>query len=53
MVVANSQWLVLSICYTLMATNPTITSFAIHMGQLFACFFSTGLHLAALPSLPF
>jgi hypothetical protein len=33
--------------------NPTITPFAIHMGQLSACFFSIGLHLAALPSLPF
>jgi hypothetical protein len=33
--------------------NPTITPFAIHVGQLSSCFFSTGLHLAALPSLPF
>jgi hypothetical protein len=38
---------------TLMATNPTITPFAIHVGQLSACFFSTGLHFATLPSLPF
>jgi len=53
MVAAKSQWLVLSICCTLMATNPTITPFAIHLGQLSACFFSTCLHLAALPSLPF
>jgi len=49
------QWTVPSIngCCTLMATNPTITPFAIHVGQLSACFFSTSLHLAALPSLPF
>jgi hypothetical protein len=40
-------------CCTLMATNPTITLFAIHVGQLSSCFFSTGLHPAALPSLPF
>ena len=25
--------------------NPTITPFAIHVGQLSSCFFSTGLHL--------
>jgi hypothetical protein len=49
----QSQWLVLSICCTLMATNPTITPFAIHVGQLSSCFFSTCLHLAALPSLLF
>jgi hypothetical protein len=36
-----------------MATNPTITPFAIHVGQLSSCFFSTGLQPAALPSLPF
>ena len=36
-----------------MATYLTITPFAIHVGQLSACFFSTNLHLAALPSLPF
>jgi len=40
-------------CCILMATNPTITPFAIHVGQLASCFFSTGLHPAALPSLPF
>jgi len=47
------QWTVSSInvCCTLMATNPTITPFAIHVGQLSSCFFSTGLHFAALPSL--
>jgi hypothetical protein len=49
----QSQWLMPSICCTLMATNPTITPFAIHVGQLSACFFSTSLHLAALPSLSF
>jgi len=51
----NSQWTVPSIngCCTLMATNPTITPFAIHVGQLSSCFFNTSLHLAALPSLPF
>jgi hypothetical protein len=42
----QSQWLVSSICCTLMATNPTITPFAIYVGQLSSCFFSTGLHLA-------
>jgi hypothetical protein len=40
-------------CCILMATNPTITLFAIHVGQLSSCFFSIGLHPAALPSLPF
>jgi len=40
-------------CCILMATNPTITPFAIHVGQLASCFFSTALHPAALPSLPF
>jgi len=40
-------------CCTLMAANPTITPFAIHVGQLSSCFFSTGLHPLALPSLPF
>jgi hypothetical protein len=53
MVAANSQWLVLSICCTCNGNNPTITPFAIHVGQLSSCFFSTGLHLAALPNLPF
>jgi hypothetical protein len=49
------QWTVPSIngCCTLMATNPTITPFAIHVGQLSSCFFNTGLHVAVLPSLPF
>ena len=47
MVAANSQWLVPSICCTLMATNPTITPFAIHVGQLSSCFFSISLHLVA------
>jgi hypothetical protein len=49
------QWTVSSIngCCTLMATNPTITPFAIHVGQLSSCFFNTGLHVAVLPSLPF
>ena len=49
----NCQWLLSSIYCTLMATNPTITPFAIYVGRLSSCFFSTGLHLAALPSLPF
>jgi hypothetical protein len=40
-------------CFILMTTNPIITPFAIHVGQLSSCFFSTGLHLAALPSLLF
>jgi len=40
-------------CCTLMATNPIITPFVIHVGQLASCFFSTGLHPATLPSLPF
>ena len=31
----------------------TITPFAIYVGNCPSCFFSTGLHLAALPSLPF
>jgi len=53
MVAANSQWLVPTICCTCNGNNPTITPFAIHVGQLSSCFFSTGLHLAALPSLPF
>jgi hypothetical protein len=49
------QWTVSSIngCCTLMTTNPTITPFAIHVGQLSSCFFSTDLHLAAILSLPF
>jgi len=49
------QWTVSSIngCFILMTTNPTITPFVIHVGQLSSCFFSTGLHLAALPSLVF
>jgi hypothetical protein len=42
MVAANSQWLVLSICCTCNGNNPTITPFAIHVGQLSSCFFSTG-----------
>jgi hypothetical protein len=49
------QWTVPSVngyC-TLMATNPTITPFAINVGQLSSCFFSTSLHPAALPSFPF
>jgi hypothetical protein len=53
MVAANSQWLVPTICCTCNGNNPTITPFAIHVGQLSSCFFSTGLHSAALPSLPF
>ena len=48
MVAANSQWLVPTICCTCNGNNPTITPFAIHVGQLSSCFFSTGLHLAAL-----
>jgi hypothetical protein len=40
-------------CCILMVTNPTITPFAIYVGQLSSFFFSTGLHLAALSSLPF
>jgi len=44
------QWTMPSIngCCTLMATNPTITPFAIHVGQLSSCFFNTGLHVAVL-----
>ena len=50
----QQRWLpIVNGCCTLMATNLTITPFAIHVGQLSSCFFSTGLHLAALPSLPF
>jgi hypothetical protein len=47
------QWIVSFICCTLMATNLTITPFAIHVGQLSSCFFNICLHLAAPPSLPF
>jgi hypothetical protein len=51
----HCQWTVQSIddyCI-LMATILTITPFAIDVGQLSSCFFSTYLHSAALPSLPF
>jgi hypothetical protein len=44
--------LLLRVGCPLMANNPTITPFAIHVGQLSSCFFSIDLHLAALPSLP-
>ena len=49
------QWTVQSIddCCILMATILTITPFAIDLGQLSSCFFSTCLHSPGLPSLPF